>query len=517
MLARGSASSLNLASSTMYEAQLKFTGTLLLNSIVGGTASALGAALSFTAATGEWYAMSLTCSGNVITVTVQRRSDGFWLDSSGNFGSGAATAITRADSSISGAGYAGWYAFAPSNNIYGDDWSLAELAGPPTATIAATESHDVLAASAVDTAFGSLSRTGGADIFAGMASITTGVLSRTGGADVAAIVGTCIVAALAGAEHHDTLAAAGAFGASGSATPTGGNDVMAAAGRFTASGSAAVTAGNDALTGSVSNTFFASGTLIAGGADVFAGLGFYGPSAVLGPTESHDVFSGSSALAAAAVLGGLGGADRLAGFESDLLYNVYSNTGIADPINYNSPIATVSVLTWTSSPLAFPGIWRFGVRAFDPVTMLEEENLDCAVTIILDASGIDITNRPKAPTALRAFPRAGGTIRVEWAYNTINPAPVPDRVSRLQGNDRLAELWRRRRNGQLPGRDRRRVHGRSDRPDKRHRLHDRRAGLQRDRRRTKHRHRQLHCRQHRADGGCLADGNRDLTHGQIDE
>ena len=58
-------------------------------------------------------------------------------------------------------------------------------------------------------------------------------------------------------------------------------------------------------------------------------------------------------------------------------------------------------------------------------TMLEEENLDCAVTIILDASGIDITNRPKAPTALRALARAGGTIRVEWAYNTINPSPVP--------------------------------------------------------------------------------------------
>jgi hypothetical protein len=107
-------------------------------------------------------------------------------------------------------------------------------------------------------------------------------------------------------------------------------------------------------------------------------------------------------------------------------YYIYSNTGIADPINYNTPIETIfgfSTTTWTTSALAYPGIWRFGVRAFNDAGI--EENLDAAVTIVLDASGADITNRPKAPTALRALPRAGGTIRVEWAYNTISPSPVP--------------------------------------------------------------------------------------------
>jgi hypothetical protein len=121
------------------------------------------------------------------------------------------------------------------------------------------------------------------------------------------------------------------------------------------------------------------------------------------------------------------------GGSSQTEYHIYSNTNSnqpagyasAAPIDYTLAIATTGLLTWTSAPLAFPGTWRFGVRAFDTLTMLEEQNLDAAVTIILDASGIDITNRPKAPTALRTLPRAGGTIRVEWAYNTINPAPVP--------------------------------------------------------------------------------------------
>ena len=55
----------------------------------------------------------------------------------------------------------------------------------------------------------------------------------------------------------------------------------------------------------------------------------------------------------------------------------------------------------------------------------EEQNLDAAVTIILDDSGNDITNRPKPPFAIRSFATAGGSIRVEWAYNTINPRPIP--------------------------------------------------------------------------------------------
>jgi hypothetical protein len=97
-------------------------------------------------------------------------------------------------------------------------------------------------------------------------------------------------------------------------------------------------------------------------------------------------------------------------------YCVYTNSGAGDPINYASPVATVSALTCTLPGLTCPGTWSFGVRAIDTVSGLEEQNLDCAVTVVLDASGNDLTKRPGPPSGLRAFALAGGTIRAEWYY-----------------------------------------------------------------------------------------------------
>jgi hypothetical protein len=101
-------------------------------------------------------------------------------------------------------------------------------------------------------------------------------------------------------------------------------------------------------------------------------------------------------------------------------YHIYSNTGAGDPINYQTPVAAVDGLSWSSASLAYPGDWKFGVRAFYVANGLEEQNLDCAIEIILDSSGNDITNRPQPPTGLRALAIAGGNIKVEWGY--FNPA-----------------------------------------------------------------------------------------------
>jgi hypothetical protein len=73
--------------------------------------------------------------------------------------------------------------------------------------------------------------------------------------------------------------------------------------------------------------------------------------------------------------------------------------------------------------LTVPGTWSFGVRAAD--VNGEEQNLDCAVTIVLDASGNDITCRPAPPVGLRAFPLAGGTVRVEWHSPPARGARAP--------------------------------------------------------------------------------------------
>jgi hypothetical protein len=106
-------------------------------------------------------------------------------------------------------------------------------------------------------------------------------------------------------------------------------------------------------------------------------------------------------------------------------YHIYTNSGAGDPIDYASPAATVSALTWTSSILSCPGTWSLGIRAFDTVSGLEEQNIDCSVTIILSASGQDITNQPLPATGIRAFPLSGGAVRVEWPYPVVNRIKVP--------------------------------------------------------------------------------------------
>ena len=316
---------------------------------------------------------------------------------------------------------------------------------------------------------------------------STGILAKIEGADLPGLTGQCITAALGITEDADAIAAAGSFLTTALAAVTAGNDSPVLTGLLTAVGTAAVTAGNDApsiagmltsygsfaVTGGsdsfsgVALSTDAGSFAVTGGADAAAMLGSFlaagsaaitasndsavftaicGELGTIGPTDDHDsstlagVFtapavmavtegrdtSGSTpGLTVSASMGATEGHDTFTVFSSGLEYQIYSNTGIGDPINYGLPISTTGLLTWTSGPLTYPGTWKFGVRAFNPVTGLEEENLDAAVTIILDASGIDITNRPKAPIALRAFPTAGGGIRVEWAYNTINPNPVP--------------------------------------------------------------------------------------------
>lgn len=102
-------------------------------------------------------------------------------------------------------------------------------------------------------------------------------------------------------------------------------------------------------------------------------------------------------------------------------YNVYGNGG-SGPIDYATPIGTTSGLTFATSALAFPGEWRFAVRATDGA--LEELNVDAAVRLVLDATGVDATNVPLSPVGLSAWAIAGGKVRVTWSYPTLSTAGV---------------------------------------------------------------------------------------------
>ena len=110
---------------------------------------------------------------------------------------------------------------------------------------------------------------------------------------------------------------------------------------------------------------------------------------------------------------------------SGIVYQIYANTGIGDPINYATPIATTTTTTYTTTALNPGGTYRLAVRALDSSTGLVDQNIDCAVEIVLSAQGTDVTARPVAPIGLRAFPLAGGGIRVEWSYLSLDRATLP--------------------------------------------------------------------------------------------
>lgn len=97
-------------------------------------------------------------------------------------------------------------------------------------------------------------------------------------------------------------------------------------------------------------------------------------------------------------------------------YHIYMSPGVNQPIDYTTVVSTVlgfENTTWTSGPLAVPGTWGFGVRAYDDAG--EEQNLSASVFVTFDAAGHDISNMPPAPVGLRAFATKGAGIRVEWA------------------------------------------------------------------------------------------------------
>jgi hypothetical protein len=104
-------------------------------------------------------------------------------------------------------------------------------------------------------------------------------------------------------------------------------------------------------------------------------------------------------------------------------YHLYGNGG-SGPINYASPIATVSALTWSSSALALGSSWRFGVRAFDTGTSLEEKNVDAQVLINVTAAGLDSGTFPAPPLLPSATPGVSGSIVVHWAYPITGKRPT---------------------------------------------------------------------------------------------
>lgn len=96
-------------------------------------------------------------------------------------------------------------------------------------------------------------------------------------------------------------------------------------------------------------------------------------------------------------------------------YHVYGNDGAGGPIDYGTVLATASALTWDTSALT-AGLWRFGVRAFDTVSGLEEANVDAVVDIAISAGLADVSAVPAAPAGLTAAATAGGGAHIAWTW-----------------------------------------------------------------------------------------------------
>ena len=121
------------------------------------------------------------------------------------------------------------------------------------------------------------------------------------------------------------------------------------------------------------------------------------------------------------------------GFIGTGSYHIYENHGIGDAVDYDFPVETTSLTTWTTGSLPFPGDYSFHVRAFWDYNLDEEHNLDARVRVILDATGADVTGRPAAPTGLAAQPIKGGQVRLSWLYKTPSGRATPSRFNVYTG------------------------------------------------------------------------------------
>jgi hypothetical protein len=106
-------------------------------------------------------------------------------------------------------------------------------------------------------------------------------------------------------------------------------------------------------------------------------------------------------------------------------YNIYANDGAGGDVDYTTPIATTSDLSYATGPLAASSDNTFAVRAFDTVSGIEEANTDARVRIVVDANGNDVTARPNAVVGLSARPTVGGTCWVSWGYDPAGQGGPP--------------------------------------------------------------------------------------------
>jgi hypothetical protein len=102
-----------------------------------------------------------------------------------------------------------------------------------------------------------------------------------------------------------------------------------------------------------------------------------------------------------------------------LHYRIFGNGGSGGPVDYSTIIVETASLSFSPPALGAPSDNTFAIHTFNTVTGLEEAGVDARVHIVIDASGVDITNRPAAPLNLGATVLAGGSVAIHWQKSPI--------------------------------------------------------------------------------------------------
>ncbi|CAB4130916.1 Fibronectin type III [uncultured Caudovirales phage] len=197
--------------------------------------------------------------------------------------------------------------------------------------------------------------------------------------------------------------------------------------------------GGGTATGQASYTLSATGGLIAGGSgglqEVYsytpaggivtggssgAGVQGFRPNASTGGIVAGGASTLLPAFGCVVSTGGIvaGGLSSQAFVDLSPGYHVWQAASDGSPIDYTATPILVRGLTWTSTSLPNSSTTRFGVRAYDPGTGYDDNNVDATVIVTLDGSGIDISFLPPAPTALSATPGPAGSMILRWTLMT---------------------------------------------------------------------------------------------------
>jgi hypothetical protein len=106
-------------------------------------------------------------------------------------------------------------------------------------------------------------------------------------------------------------------------------------------------------------------------------------------------------------------------------YHIYMGDHSGGPINYAAPIGTAAGTTFSPPALPAGSRTRFGIRAFDTATGMEEKNTDATIEIVIAADGSDVSAIPGDCVGVEARAAGAGNVRVAWSYLAVPGMPAP--------------------------------------------------------------------------------------------